>query len=179
MDSYRASTGMESGSGGNLLELAARTMGPPYPGSTMPGGPGATSPVAQDTRRALNGWSYGAENGGHCNFTPYSSSVSSLGSAAGGPVGSMGHKPSYAPYSTGELLGSTCGQQMPLNQLGHLQSLGPPRQFPFYGDVYQSNPGMGPGGSLFSDLSIPSIPRYDSEANAAFIVDNGAQNPGE
>ena len=173
------------GSGGNLLELARSHMGPYQ--SMGSGVVGATSAASQDTRRSLNGWNYSTDptNGLHstptgpCNFTPYSSSVTSLGGTAG-PIGSMGHKPSYTPYgATSDLLGSTC-QQMPLNQLGPLQSLGPPRQFPFYGDVYQGSPGMGPGGSLFSDLTtIPSIPRYESEANHAYISDNGAQNPGK
>ena len=97
----------------------------------------------------------------------------------------MGHpKPGYSPYgSSPELqssMTSTLCNQMQLNQLSPLQSLAPPRQFPFYGDVYQGHgAGMGHGAFLSDLTSMQSIPRYDTDVNPAFLAENGSQNPGE
>ena len=160
--------------------ILARSGISPYQAITT-GVPSIIPSPSQESRRSLitpqNCWSNYTQDTsavvshGTCNFTPYSG----LGAAGAGAA--AGHKPSYSSFSSGtDFLPTNCQ----LNQLNHLNSLPPPRNFPLYSDVYQSNhPGL-PGGGIFSDLaSIPTIPRYETESGASYInSDSSSANPG-
>ena len=165
----------------NLLDLARSAAISPYQtmSSTVSSIVSSSPQSIDSTRRSLNGWNYPNDgstvmNHGGCNFSAYPSSLGPANTVSGS------HKPTYSSFGpSSDFLSPANCQQMQLNQLSPLNSL-PPRQFPFYGDMYNTQPpGMTGGGSLFSDLtSIPSIPRFDADCPPSYVNDNITQNPG-
>ena len=146
---------------------------------------GTTAPQDSSAMRAsrLNGWSPGYPNASdpataavvshHGSAYPaYPSSFTGAGAGATGVA-----KPGYTSFATGSdfLTNAQC-QQVQLNQLSPLNSL-PQRQHfsAFYGDMYNPNPSVGPGG-FFSDLAgLPSIPRFDPDGASGYMTET---NPG-
>lgn len=166
------------GPSSNLLDLARSAAISPYqPTVSTMASLGSPNISPQDSRphRPLNGWTYqnevSAAAAAGCNF-PYPAPPHGLGGAGGT---SLPNKPSpYPSFNPGSDFLPNC-QQVPLNQLSPLNSL-PTRNFSFYGDMYNTNPGPGMGGGLFSDLSMSTIPRFDD--GTTYMTDNCSSNPG-
>ena len=144
----------------------------PYQGITS----GVTSLVTsspQDSRRTINGWSDYPNNTatvvshGTCNYPPYATTL-----GAGGVQGT--HKPAYNPFPTGSELINNCNP-MQINQY----PLSSHRSFPpFYSEMYQANhTGMSSG--IFTDLSIPPIPRFEPDGPPPMVCNDNSQNPGK
>ena len=155
--------------------LAARTGMSPYQAISTSSVPTLVPSPTQESRRSLiasagqNGWNYSSENSvvshATCSFPPYSLAAS----VPGGP------KPTYT-YGTDFL--PNC-QQMGLAVQNPLNSL-PPRNFPFYGEMYHSNQAGMPGSGLFPDLqTIPSIPRFGDNEPGSVMTDHSNTSPGK
>ncbi len=179
----------------NLLDLArsaAIPTSPYHPNasagvssiSTLVSGSSAPQDSLSMRSSRLNGWSAGynasdpatASMVGHhgpagTNFpSPYASSLAGAGTA-------MPTKPGYSSFASGsEFLANQC-QQVQLNQLSPLNSLPQRHNFSaFYGDMYNPNPSSMGSGGFFSDLGLPSIPRFDADGASGYMADSN--NPG-